>query len=126
MDLIEATPAAYRMGAILSISRSVEGLLSQHQASSGGYAFNAALGVMTVHGYPVYVSDHLEMGGAGGQVSALFGNFRRGLILAESEMLIIGDTYEQTRPGAVTFFSEGRAKGSVRDFNAISGLITGA
>ena len=60
------------------------------------------------------------------EVSALFGNFRRALILAEGNPLILAEEYAQTRPGQMTYFSEGRCKGATRDTAAMAGLSTAA
>ena len=62
---------------------------------------------MKLLGYPVDINDHIDDGTGADEIAVYFGNFRRGLILAEHRMLTIANEYRETRPGACTFFSAG-------------------
>ena len=126
VDIIETIKTPYRMRSRFHISRSVEALLHRASAPEGWYAFNPALGLMTIAGYPVHVNDHCEDGNAAGEVSAVFGDFMRGVICASGNPLIIAEEYEQTRPGAMTYFSNGRTVGAARDPEALTGLFVAA
>ena len=89
------------------------------------YNFNPTMGLMTLWGFPVHVNDHCEDGGTANDVTCLFGNFRRGLGCGERVTLEV-KVYEQTLPGALTFFARTRFAPAVNDPRAIIGLRTAA
>ena len=125
IDMIAEVEAAYLMGASFQIGRKLHSSLLKATSGSGGeYAFEPALGIRTIEGYPVRLNDHADASGAN-TVFGYFGNWRRGMILGEHASLIIADEYYETRPGAVTFFGQGRTVGVVRDGKAVSGLLEG-
>ena len=124
-DLISALDPQYLMMAEFQIGTALHAALMKETAGTNGdYAFNPDRGVREIEGYPVRLNGHIDKAAAGA-VMGYFGDFRRGVILGEGQRLIIADEYGQTRPGAITFFSNGRCVSGVRDYKAVAGLIEG-
>ena len=127
VDVFSELTTRYRMMARWYLSRALEGRLLQSTTGTGGeYTFDPVLGVRTIEGYPTTVTDHLEDGTTADDLSCLFGNLRYALIHASGNTLLIGEEYRQTRPGAITFYSEGRFKAAIYHTDAIAGMTTGA
>ena len=125
-EVIESVATPYRMGAVWHISRSVESLLNQANAGTNGdFAFNPSIGVRTLMGYPVRVNDNLEDGKAAARVSAVFGNFRQGIILGERRSLDLTDN-PYTKPGYRTFYGSGRFEAGEWHKEALAQLVTAA
>ena len=124
-DMVAAVSAPYRMGAVWHISRAFEAVLNIARSSANGeYAFNPAMGVMTLLGYPVRVNDSLEDGGTASDISAVFGSFRNGIALGERATLDIEDN-PYTTPGHRTFYAMGRDGNVVWHPEALVALSTG-
>ena len=81
---------------------------------------------MTIAGYPAVVNDLFDDGTGDAEISAGFGNWRRGMLMAESDDLVIAEKYMETRPGACTFFSQGRVDAVVQDALGLNGLSSNA
>ena len=125
-DLKAELGSPYRMGSRWQISRAVESLLHKAKtAAAGDWYFDPVNGIMKLLGYPVDINDHIDDGTGANEIAVYFGNFRRGLILAEHRMLTIANEYRETRPGACTFFSQGRTAGHVWDGAAVVALLEG-
>ena len=126
-DMIGAIGPQYLLGASWQIGQALHSRIMAATLGSGaGYDFDPALGVRTIEGYPVRLNGHFQKGAAADDVSGVFGNLRRALVLVEHNSLIIADEYEQTRPGAITFHGNGRCQSVVRDATAYSRLETEA
>ena len=78
------------------------------ESDNNGLNFDPTTGLTTLFGYPVRVSDALETAAAGNLVGT-FGNYGRGIALATAADMTIG-RYDQTRPGAMTYFGHARFK----------------
>lgn len=87
--------------------------------------FDPIRGVQTLFGDPVYVVDQLESSATNGNLVGVYGDFSKGLVMATAATASIG-RYDQTRPGAMTYFGRARFKHSVWDTSAIVTLKAGA
>ena len=123
-DLSAAVGSRYAQspGAIYAVSRELEAAIKAAN-DSNIYAFNIAMGVTTLYGYPLIRNDNFDSGGAANEVSGYFGNFMYALYLVERQMLRL-DRFMETKPGAVTYFARGRFSQFVVDTGAVAGLIT--
>ena len=106
-DMIAAVGSPYLPGSVWQVSAAFYGLLLKSQAAAATeFSFDPATGVMTLFGYPVVRNDHFA-GDAENGVPAAFGNFGRGIFFAERQLVDLR-MYEQTNPGSITYFAQGR------------------
>jgi len=114
----------YRVGAKYYLGPAVISLLRQGARTNSPFDFSPELGIMTVYGYPIVQTAHVEGGGTAGNVAALFGNMRRGMAFGE-RMMIEVSAYEETNPGAITFYACSKFAPAITDFRAMVGLYAG-
>ena len=128
-DMMALVPAVYRMGSTWHISRGIEAALNAASSGAGNnggeFGFNQALGVNTLYGYPVIVNDTLDAGTAADDITAVFGNLRRGIILGErADVQMMVNPY--TNPGFQTVSGEGRFEAVAWEPTGAVALQTGA
>ena len=119
-----AIPSKYRAGAVWVISKDLEEILeTTQQGNSGPYGFNPKEGIMKLHGYPVLVSDDLNISAPAvkDDVYGYFGNFRQALLYATYKPLEIR-IYTETEPGAFVIRSTFRWVAVVRNGKAVAAL----
>lgn len=126
-DLMALVPSDYLEGAVWHMARSVYSRC--RVATSGGtggeFAFDPALRMVLLYGYPVRINDRMAPGNTANDVSCAFGNFEHGIVLGEREaMTITNNPY--TNPGNITFYANSRHKAAIRDTDAVAGLRTQA
>lgn len=114
---------AYLAGGSFLISRQVMSLL--RTVNKNGLVFDPTTGLQTLFGYNIMQTDGFPSGKANNDVSAVFGNYRLGTILATKQMMTIS-RFLETNPGFVTYFGQMGFKGAIWDPSAISTLISGA
>lgn len=112
LDLIGAITEAYSSNGVLMVSKALYVLLSKSTQTGGGLDFDPVMRIRTLDGYPLFVNDYLETPVAtnmndASQLVAVFGDFSLGWVILDAVGASIS-RYEQTRPGAITYF--GRAK----------------
>ena len=121
-ELIDQTSSAYRVGAKLYVSQEYYGKLSV--ADNNGLVYDVVSAVNRFHGFEIVIVDALEAAEAGALV-AFFGNLSKGMVLATASTMSIG-RFDQTRPGAMTYFGRSRFKSAIWDESAIKTLKVGA
>lgn len=123
MELIATLESPYWGNAMLIVSR---GLYGRMQASENTTLnFDPERRVLMFAGFPLVVIEQLETGAADGNIVAAFGDFSMGAVFADSAAMTIG-RYEQTNPGAETYFGHSRSKFGVWDTDALVTLKVGA
>ena len=123
MDMVTPLTSAYRNSSRFVMSR--EYFSTLQQSNNNGINFDPTTGLTTVGGYLVEVVDALETSDTDGNLAAIFGNFSRGLVLATAANITIG-RYDQTRPGAMTYFGRARFKHAIWDVNGLVTMKIGA
>ena len=123
-DLEGMLPTAYRAGAVWHMSRTALTTLRK-TSSSNGLNFDSERRINMLNGYPVVPNDHCEDGSTANDISVIFGNFRRGCGMGMRVALDVR-IYEQTSPGAVTFFARSRFRPAVNDFRGLVALRSAA
>lgn len=113
----------YNFGARFLVSRTVMAILQG--ATNSGYVFNPLTGIATIAGYPIEEMDGLTDGAANGNLNAIFGDMKRGIMTVTKKALTIS-RYEATTPGYLTYHGSLSFQGAVWDEDAITTLITGA
>ncbi len=122
-DLVTGVEASYRSTAAFVVSRGLFAVIQQ--SNNTGLNFDPRTGLTTMFGYPIMIVDALEDASVDGNLNAVFGDFGAGMALCSAMNMTIG-RYDQTRPGAMTYFGQARFKHAVWDVNALSTLKTGA
>ena len=116
--------AAYRRQGVWQMNTSLYSKLLQfHNTDSPLEIRLDGDGLMSLWTRPVVENDQFDDGDVAGDVSAVFGNLRRGLVCASNEMLTIRE-YPATNPGAITFFARLRFVHSIWDGAALVALKT--
>ena len=112
----------YHARASWVVSRQLYSLIQE--SNNNGLNFDPRTGLTTLFGYGLRVSDALEAPSAGNLVGT-FGDYGMGVALGTAADMTIG-RYDQTRPGAMTYFGHARFKHSVWDESAIIRFTVGA
>ena len=125
--MIEQIGTDYRDMAVFQCSRGFEAVLQQaaQSANAANYAFNPALGVRMLHGYPLIVNDRFDTGNAANDVSASFGDLEAGITMGERvDLQITSNPF--TEPGSITYHARSRCEAAVNDTGAVVVLQTKA
>lgn len=121
IDMKTGLGASYQNGAYF-LSRALYGVLAQ--SNNNGLNYDVASGVERLFGSELVIVDALEATAAGNLVG-VFMDAGRGLALCSSSEMTIG-RYDQTRPGAMTYFGHARFKNAVWDNASVATLKVGA
>ncbi len=122
VDMISGLSTVYTSGARFLVSRALYGVISQ--SNNTGINFDPTRNVVTLAGFPVHQVEELEASNVANNLVALFGDFSRGLVLATSAEMSVG-RYEQTRPGAMTYFGHTRFKHAVWNAKSLVQMTVG-
>lgn len=108
-------------GAFVVSSGAMATLRTLNTASTGGdLVFDAQLGSFRLFGSPIYQNNYMA-NVANGAVVAAFGDFGRGLALAQKGGPEVS-RYDQTKPGYWTYVGEMRSAMAATDANAVKTL----
>lgn len=122
-DMIAITDSGYAANGTFLVSRR---LMSAIQSSNNnGLNFNPANGVATLFGYPIVIVDNMEAGNAAGNMSAIFGDIRMGVVTVTKQSMDILRSVEN-QLGKIVYHSTMSSKGAVWDGSALTALITKA
>ena len=117
LDMLEQVESQYRANAMWIVSRALERKILEAQSTSD-YVIDPVDGLRRLSGYVAVVGDHFTSGTADDTLGA-FGDFNRALILGTGNPMIIAAEFEQTKPGAITFFSNVRYGAATMDTKAL-------
>lgn len=117
----------YQVGAIFLVSQELMNIIRQAQndASGSGYAVNPLNNVETLYGKPIMEVDGFADGSSSGDLSAIYGNLKNGLVTVTKTAMNINRFFE-TSPGRITYYAAFSSKGGITDVNATATMITGA
>lgn len=79
----------------------------------------------SIYGCPFFEYSGFDAGGTAADHVALFGNFAQALTVVFAKELEIR-VFDQTRPGAMTYYARGRFGVGLKNVNAIRGMIVGS
>lgn len=122
-DLVSKLDTAYLNKAEFIMSREAYAVLIT--SVNNGLNFDPSTGTQTLFGYPLTVSGYVDGGNTAGHQSVVFGDFSAGLIIGANAGLTIG-RFDQTKPGAITYYGEFRSTTSAWDTKALVVLKTAA
>ncbi|MBQ2262727.1 MAG: phage major capsid protein [Loktanella sp.] len=108
-DLHFAVAPQYRANGAFVVSTDVmKTLRTLNTASTGGdLIFDAQIGAFRLFGQPIYENAYMA-GIDGGNVVAAYGDFKKGLVIANRASATVG-RYEQTKPGYYTYHASLRS-----------------
>ncbi|WP_426037700.1 phage major capsid protein [Brevundimonas sp. DC300-4] len=120
LALIYSLPAPYRANASFLMSSETASILSRFKDTTGRFIWSQSLAVgqpSTLGGFPVYTDENLP-GIAAGSTPIVFGDFKRGYLIADrTGIRVLRDPY--TNKPYVTFYTTKRVGGGVLDPNAL-------
>ena len=125
-ELVDKVDHAYHIDGdtLLVLSGYARGRLGA--SLDGGFAWDPTTRLSQFDAYPIKVTGNvIQRGATANHISAIFGNWMQGMTLFERQSLDIM-AFEETDPGYVTFFAQGRFKPVVTNGAALAALITKA
>ena len=125
-ELVDHVNHAYHIEGMTAIIASGYARGRLGAASDGGPYFDPSTRMSMFDAYPIRVtSTGLGRGNKAADLSAIFANWRQALTLFERETLDIA-AYEESEPGYITYYAQGRFVPIIANPAAISGLFTAA
>ena len=121
-SMLEGTPERYRRGAIWMMGRQLYSLLLGAENTNARPHFDQTLGLTSLFGFPVYITDAFGNVSAKNDVMGVFGNFMRGIMYSFYEDYTLTE-FTETEPGNYVYRAFYRGAVTVIEGPALTALV---